>query len=105
MNRHIVGRMLMMLNSGRMLQWNILIQCPAKSRIDKLDASAYSKDRLVKLYRSLEYQGLHFVSLYVAGNNITQRFFMIERWRNIMPSSKQKSIAYINELIEFVFIR
>lgn len=60
---NIIGRLLMMLGIRFMLKRNILVQAAAQYCVDKLNAPAYSKDRLVLFDSNFKEKLLHLVTL------------------------------------------
>lgn len=104
MARHMIWRLLMVLNCRRVLRRNVLVQCPPKCSVDELDAPAYAENRLVGFYRLSEYDSFHDVPLFAAGNKPLQRFFMVYLRGHIVTTGEQKAIAHPGKLFQLGFI-
>jgi len=81
-----------------MLRRKILIQLSSKNGIYKLNPPADPKYGLVVGDGLFQYDGFHPIPFFTAVNEIFQRFFVIDHWRDIMPAGKQKTIAHPHEL-------
>ena len=88
---------------SQILGRQILIERSTQCRIDKLDPSAYAKDRFVCLNCFFEHNLLHIIT-HLTAANVLERLLAVQLGRDIMASGKKNTVTYIHETIKFMFI-
>ena len=83
--------------AGRVLRWQVLVQCAAKRRVQQLNPAANAEQRLVAVQNFAQQRGFHRVARRAGLAAVWRRGCAVQRRIHVLPAGEQEPVAVVGQ--------